>query len=156
MYPTLNVIQNTSDVVYIMHQNVYRRGDIVVLHKNNIQSSKDAIKRIIAVGGETVAIKQDHDGFYRVFINNEALDESYISSLNDMKKCYEHFQTYLKNHNIISDYITLEENEIFVLGDNRASSYDSSSYGARTINEIEGKVVFVVPHFYNFLKSLFA
>ncbi len=152
MYPTLNSKSNSSDIVYIFKQKQYRRGDIVVLEKNNTQSSSDVIKRVIGLAGEKISIKKDSDGYYKVFINDIVYEEDYIANINAMKTCYTNFENYLTKNNITTNYIIVPENEVFVLGDNRGVSYDSSSYGTRKTSEIEGRVFIVIPehnHFFS-------
>ncbi|MBQ4535975.1 MAG: signal peptidase I, partial [Clostridia bacterium] len=107
----------------------------------------------IGVAGEKISIKQDSDGYYKVFINDKAYDEKYIAHADDMYVCYTKFQRFLRNNNITTDYLILNDGEIFVLGDNRGDSKDSSEYGARKVNEIEGKVIFIIPQHYNFFKT---
>ena len=145
MYPTLNSSSNASDIVYIIKQTTYRRGDIVVLEKNNTQSSSDVIKRVIGLAGEKISIKKDLDGYYKIFINDKVYEENYISSKLDMQICYNHFKSYLSHKGITEDYITVNKGEIFVLGDNRGVSLDSSVYGTRKVSEVEGRVLIVIP-----------
>ena len=49
----------------------YKRGDVVIF--KHTLSDEDFIKRIIAIGGDTIMIK---DGY--VYINNVKLNESYL------------------------------------------------------------------------------
>ena len=152
MYPTLNSKSDSNDIVYILKQRNYRRGDIVVLEKNHTQSDSDVIKRVIGMEGEKISIKLDDDGYYRVYINDKVYNESYISNLNDMQNCHTHFVNYLNKNGITQDYIVVPKGEIFVLGDNRAVSLDSSVYGTRKVSEVEGRVVIVIPehnHFFS-------
>lgn len=65
------------------------------------------IKRIIGLPGETVQI-EDGD----IYINGEILEESYGREV-------------MKSAGIAEDPITLDDNEYFVLGDNRNDSSDS-------------------------------
>ena len=152
MYPTLNSNSNSNDIVYILKQKDYRRGDIIVLEKNHTQTDSDVIKRVIGVEGDKISIKKDEDGFYKVFINDIAYNEDYISNKYDMKTCYNNFQNYLSSNGISENYITIEKGYVFVLGDNRKVSLDSSIYGPRKITEIEGRVFIVIPdrnHFFS-------
>lgn len=135
---------NNKDIVYIFKQKTYRVGDIVVLRKNNTQTKVDVIKRIVAVGGDKFEIKEV-DGTYKIVVNNEVVEEDYIYSHMDMKICYISFQQYLNRNNIQEDYIIIEQNKVFVLGDNRGDSIDSSYYGPRSASEIEGRVLLVFP-----------
>lgn len=82
-----------------------QRGDIVVL-KDPRDPSQDLIKRIIALPGESVEIR---DG--KVYINDHYLEEPYIKSAwHDTKS-----------------KLVIGEDEYFVMGDNRSNSLDSRS-----------------------------
>jgi signal peptidase I len=88
-----------------------RRGDIIVFKAPNqspASPERDFIKRIIAVPGETVEVR---DG--TVFIDGEPLDEPYIKEAGG------------------SDYgpDTVPPGHYFVMGDNRNNSSDSRSFG---------------------------
>lgn len=99
--------------------NELERQAVIVfrLPKNPSQFS---IKRVIGLPGEKVEIKDN-----AIFINGKALDESaYLSK--DVKTA----------GNISA---TLANDEYFVMGDNRTSSFDSRSYGPIKKSLITGK-----------------
>jgi len=86
-----------------------QRGEVIVFHYPG-DPSRFFIKRIIGLPGETVSIKG-----YNVSINgNTPLIEPYII---DTKKKRDTME------------ITLEDDEYFVLGDNRKESADSRYWG---------------------------
>ena len=93
-------------------------GDIVVLDEE--KEGEIIIKRIIAMPGDTVSIKN-----HTVYVNDEELKEDYA-------------------YGETSDYeeITLGDDEYFVLGDNRPISKDSRYFGPVKEDEIIGKVIF--------------
>jgi len=102
-----------------------QRGEVIVF-KSPQNSSQRFIKRIIALPGETIEIRDGEiiihkDGQYQV------LDESnYLSDLltgGDMQ-------------------VTLAEDEYFVLGDNRSFSFDSRRFGVLPEENIIGRVIF--------------
>jgi signal peptidase I len=84
----------------------------------------DYIKRVIAVPGDTVDLK---DGY--VYINGEKIDEPYAKG-----------KTLPKNAIKFPD--TVPENKVFVLGDNRENSSDSRYIGYIDYKKIKGKAVF--------------
>jgi signal peptidase I len=84
-----------------------RRGDVIVFRFPS-QPDRDFIKRVIAVPGEQVEIR---DGL--VFINGKALDEKYIPDRTE--------------HDFGPELVP--DGQYFVLGDNRNNSYDSRSWG---------------------------
>lgn len=92
------------------------RGDIVVFHSPN-NATDDYIKRIIALPGERVKIQNG-----QVHVNNAPLEEPYVA-----------------NQSSYSGSWNLEENEYFVLGDNRSNSSDSHTWGALPRENIIGK-----------------
>jgi signal peptidase I len=96
-----------------------QRGDIIVLHPP--EDTRDYIKRIIALEGETVEVKQ-LDG---VYINGVRLDEPYVKDTPDY------------NH---GPY-TVPAGHVFVLGDNRRNSSDSHIWKqpALRLDQIVGK-----------------
>ncbi|WP_376791378.1 signal peptidase I [Thermoflexus sp.] len=94
-----------------------RRGDVVVFRFPH-DPSRDFIKRIIGLPGETVAIR---DG--KVFINGRPLEEPYIRG--PMVYTY--------------GPVTLGPDEYFVLGDNRNASNDSHNWGMLPRSAIIGK-----------------
>lgn len=79
------------------------------------------LKRVVAVGGDTVAV---HGG--RVYLNGVPLDEPYIrEELN-----YEY------------PPVKVPEGKIFVLGDNRCNSHDSHVWGFLPRKNIQAKAFF--------------
>jgi signal peptidase I len=104
-----------------------QRGDIVVF-KYPRDPDQFFIKRIIALPGETVEI---HNGQVIIF-NNENPDGVVLKEdyLDEKTKTQGEFR------------VTLGEDEYFVLGDNRVSSYDSRIFGPVKRNLIVGRVWF--------------
>jgi len=101
-----------------------QRGEVIVF-KYPKNPSQRFIKRIVGLPGETIEIK---DGKVIIYKNGEpqGLDESsYLSK-------------FLKTSGNIE--ISLSENEYFVLGDNRALSADSRSWGTLPRKDIIGRV----------------
>ena len=94
-----------------------QKGDVIVFHPPKNQRP-DYIKRIVALPGDTVEIKEGV-----VYVDNRALDEPYIREpSNDTLKPKE-----------------VPENEYFVLGDNRNNSNDSYDWGTVPRQNIIGK-----------------
>ncbi len=99
------------------------RFDVIVFKKDGKEHSYYSIKRIIGLPGETLVIK---DG--KVLINGEPLDEEVI--VEDMIL-----------EGLAAEEITLDEDEYFVLGDNRNDSQDSRYFNVGNVvrEEIIGK-----------------
>ena len=98
-----------------------QRGDVVVF-KPPI-SEDEFIKRIIALPGETIFIRNG-----KFYINDKVLDESYIKVDTSGGGFLEEGQVY-----------KVPEGEYFVAGDNRPHSSDSRIWGPITKKVITGK-----------------
>ncbi len=93
------------------------RGDVIVFRYPR-DPSRDFIKRIIALPGETVRIDRG-----QVYIDEQALEESYLSDLG----------AYSWGPALV------RPGEFFVLGDNRSNSSDSHAWGMLPRENIIGK-----------------
>ncbi|MCZ7661853.1 MAG: signal peptidase I [Thermoleophilia bacterium] len=98
------------------------RGDVVVFHPPTAPQ-EDYIKRIVAVGGQTVAV---HDG--KLYVDGEPQDEPYV-----------------KNPSINGTFPEREvpEGSVFMMGDNRNQSGDSRVFGPVEESRILGKAFMV-------------
>ena len=99
------------------------RGDVVVFDRaipngNEIQHD-DLIKRVIALGGETISISK-----CVVLINGIELAEPYLP-----KRDTEMTVPADRCGTVDMEPITLESDEIFLMGDNRPQSFDSRMFG---------------------------
>ena len=105
-------------------------GDIVVISKQSFDEGKPIVKRVIATEGQTVDIDFESG---TVYVDGKALREPYI-----------HNET--TNEEGTEFPLTVAENCIFVLGDNRAVSLDSRSprIGQIDRREVLGKAVFLL------------
>ncbi len=114
-----------------------KRFDVIVFKKSGKEHSYYDIKRIIALPGERMQIQ---DGI--IYINGEATHE--VVNVEPMG-----------NYGLAAEEILLEENEYFVLGDNRNNSEDSrfASVGMIRREEIIGKA-FLRTSPFNFVNKL--
>ena len=105
-------------------------GDIIVARKLSFENGEPIVKRVIATEGQTVLIREDADGVTRVYVNGVALEEPYINE--------QMFNT--------PYYAVVEEDCVFVMGDNRNHSSDSrvASIGQIRLDQVLGKVLFIV------------
>jgi signal peptidase I len=104
-----------SKVDYILHPP--ERGDVVVFMSPQ-DLSRDFIKRVIGLPGETVEIREG-----RVFINNKDLVQNYTVNQG--------------SYNF--GPVTVGPDQLFVLGDNRNNSSDSHSLGNLPRTDMIGK-----------------
>jgi signal peptidase I len=102
--------------------------DAIIVFRYPEEPDKDFIKRVIAVPGDTIEIRDKN-----VYINNQLLDEDYAVHT-DPKVLPAHV-----NPRDNLGPITLPEETYFVLGDNRDNSYDSRFWGGVDAADIRGK-----------------
>lgn len=118
MSPTM---ANGQRVLFFRQEPSYERGEIVTIH---MPSGEYYVKRVIGVAGDTIDIK---DG--EVYLNGEMLDEPYIQGPTEAQS------------SAVSYPLTVGENRVFVMGDNRPGSVDSRSFGEVSVKSIKGKVL---------------
>lgn len=102
-------------ISYRLHS--IERGDVIVFVPPK-EANRDFIKRVIALPGERVEIRQG-----RVLINGKLLQEPYITV----------------SWNYTYGPQVVGENEYFVLGDNRNNSSDSRMWGLLPRKNVVGK-----------------
>ncbi len=128
MVPTLQ----DQDRLLVLNTPLYRdfrRGDIVILRKQTF-TQEPIVKRIIATEGQTVDIDFSMGA---VWVDGELLDEPYIAELTFSQEG-------------LDFPLTVPEDSIFVMGDNRNNSNDSRDVHLGTVDTryVIGKAVFLV------------
>lgn len=109
------------------------RGDVMIFklyeNNNNPYEGKHLIKRVIGKPNERVVVKNGVTTIYNKD-NKEGfiLEEPYVT-YKDMQKDVD---------------MTLDDHHYFMMGDNRAQSYDSRDWGALDAVNIKGQVLFRV------------
>ena len=93
-------------------------GDVVVFLYQEQPRERDFIKRVIAVPGQTVEVRDGH-----VYVDGHPLAEPYISAP----------PTYAMPRT------TVPEGAVFVLGDNRNNSFDSHLFGVVEQSRLIGR-----------------
>lgn len=122
MDPTLQVSDRVlvSKLAYRFGQP--KPGDIVVFAAPH-EANRDFIKRVIAIEGQKVQIKKGE-----VFVNGKLRGEPQVR----------------KDHDL-SNYgpVTIPKDSIFVMGDNRANSFDSRFFGPLSEKKLVGKAFLI-------------
>jgi signal peptidase I len=103
----------------VYHFRSPQRGDVIVFHPPGRPGSDPFIKRVVAVGGDTVAV---HDGL--LYVNGVPQDEPFI-----------------KEHPIVGDFpeTTIPQGFVWAMGDNRNNSGDSRVFGPVSVKAIMGE-----------------
>jgi signal peptidase I len=123
MAPTLQSGEHVIAEKLSVHVGSWRRGEIVVFASPVDQAL--LAKRIVGLAGDRVAIR---DG--RLFLNGHRIDEPYTDP-----------------DAIDSVYygpVRVPADEVLVMGDNRANSVDSRTFGTVPTSQIQGRVAAVV------------
>lgn len=125
MSTTLNVGDRVlvNKLSYRLHD--VHRGDVIVFERPSNTSPgsediKDLIKRVIAVGGDTIEARDQ-----LVYVNDERVDES------------EYLDSGTPTDNLPRQ--TIPEGHVFVMGDNRTDSEDSRVFGPIDEDRIVGR-----------------
>lgn len=105
-----------------------QRGDIIVF-KYPEDPTKDFIKRVIAVGGDTLEIRAK-----QVYVNHKLQTEGYIEHSD---------RRILPTLRDNLGPIRVPEEKFFVMGDNRDNSHDSRFWGFVDKNEIRGSAFLI-------------
>jgi len=96
-------------------------GDVVIFHSPRVEG-EDLVKRVVAVAGDRVTVK---DG--KLWVNGVAQDEPYLLE-----------QDFAGVYPQAGEEEVVSEGKVFVLGDNRNNSGDSRYFGPIDIESIMG------------------
>ncbi|WP_138751507.1 signal peptidase I [Paenibacillus sinopodophylli] len=120
MQNTLVAGQRLIEDKWSYHFHEPRHGDIVII--SGPESELRLIKRVVGLPGDVIDIREGE-----VYLNDEKIEEQYVKG-----------QT---NAGSVAVPYTVEEGQLFVMGDNREHSMDSRSIGTIARSSIEGKAV---------------
>ena len=114
--PSMEPSLHNNDVVICytsFNKGDLKRGDIIIYKQGN----KNVIKRVVALPGDSVHVSNGYlyvNGLLSPF-NYEKMDDA----------------------GILSDVVTLGDDEFIYLGDNRNQSVDSRKYGVGNISDLK-------------------
>ncbi|PWB61022.1 MAG: signal peptidase I [Deltaproteobacteria bacterium] len=108
-----------------------RRGDIIVFVFPE-DPSKDFIKRVIGVPGDTVEIRSK-----RVYINGAPLRENYVRFADG-----DTIDAFVRGRDNLPP-VKVPRGKLFVMGDNRDRSYDSRFWGFVDQDAVVGEAMFI-------------
>jgi signal peptidase I len=134
-----------------------RRGDLVVFASPQ-DPQVDYVKRIVALAGDTVAIRKGE-----LFVNDIPVPSSSAGSvghrepgspLGDIEVLQEQWEETMDgrtfrvfrasgNRAASFDRVTVPPDHVFVLGDNRDNSHDSRAFGPIRASQVRGRLLFV-------------
>ena len=131
--PTLGWIE---DVLFAKRE--IRRGDVLVF-KFPEDPTRDFIKRVIALPGETFEIQDK-----QVHINGVALTEPYAHFLEPpLKRTDPDYGLYGEDIRDNSGPQKIPEGQLMMMGDNRDNSRDSRFWGTLSASQVKGRAVVV-------------
>jgi signal peptidase I len=116
---------------YVFQLTPVRRGDVVVFVFPP-DRSKDFIKRVIGVAGDTVAVKNG-----AVWLNGAPMADPHA-----------HFEVNAQDRSPVSPRdnfgpVTVPAGKLFMMGDNRDRSYDGRFWGFIDRNDVEGRATVI-------------
>lgn len=115
----------------LVHVSNPKRGDIIVF-QYPVDPSKDFIKRVIGIPGDTVRIQNK-----KVFVNDQPLDEPYAV----------HSDTRILPATISTrdnmSPLAIPPDCLFVMGDNRDESHDSRFWKFVSFDDLRGKAFII-------------
>ena len=105
-----------------------KRGDVIVFKPKGNDNIHYYMKRVIGLPGETIEIKDNN-----IYIDGEILEEKYET-------------TEIEDMGYLTEEMVLDEDEYFVLGDDRGNSEDSRHAEVGNVKRmyIYGKAWFVI------------
>ena len=118
-----------NTALVITHWRPLKRGDIIVF-VSPVDRRTDLIKRVIAVAGDTVEIRNK-----KLYINGELAD--------DPNATFTDHSNRFSNPRDNFGPVTVPQGKFFVMGDNRDQSYDSRYWGFADERDVKGQATFI-------------
>lgn len=164
MQPLLNANGKDEDYVYMTRNtNNITYNDIIITKRTVGGEERFIIKRVIALGGDNIMIKDTGvlqvgtaNNYYAIYIQYGGkgefveLKEDFIEDKSVYREMYsEFYETGLSNKNFLTDpngnrYLHIDDDQIFYAGDNRLGSTDCVDYGAMPKVNVQGEVKYII------------
>jgi len=130
---------------YLCRFQTVRRRDVVVF-VSPVDPSMDLIKRVIAIPGDAVMVKNR-----KVFLNGRAMDDPHarfeVADQNrtpsQVKHPRDNFGVFDEHTGEVLGPVTVPPGKLFVMGDNRDDSFDSRYWGFADVGAVEGRAIVV-------------
>lgn len=103
------------------------KGDVIVF-KFPVDPSKDFIKRVVAVGGDTIEARDKV-----IYVNGQPANEPFMRHTDNLV---------LPNRDNFGP-IEIPKDKFFCMGDNRDNSRDSREWGFVDIKDVKGKALII-------------
>ena len=116
---------------YLVDFGKVQRGDVIVFIFPE-DRSKDFIKRVVGIAGDTVEIRGK-----KVFLNGKQIEDPHAHFEGDDP------QNVLPASRDDFGPSRVPENQLFVMGDNRDRSYDSRFWGFVNLDDVRGKAFLI-------------
>lgn len=114
-----SIVQESDKAQYIEYKGITKfMYNVIGIGK------REYIKRVIALAGDKIYIAENG----KVYLNDVELDEKYLNGIKTIRTGEKYS-------------MTVPENCVFVMGDNRPQSRDSREFGAVPMDKVEGHVV---------------
>lgn len=148
MVPTLLV---GDHIMVSMGRGDIGRGDVIVF-EFPVDRSTDYVKRVVAVGGDTIEVNGGVVSINGISLEQEALpgdcpeqEEPGWCELARETNAGRSYTIMRMRSSPAADSprVTLQEGELFVMGDNRDNSYDSRKWGPVPIDHVKGKATLI-------------
>ena len=132
MEPTLHGCQGCTNDRVLINKLAYdfegpERGDIVLLHDPE-GGAEPLIKRVVGLPGDRIAVRHG-----KLFLNGKPRKEPYVVH----RAC-------VRSMPLTCSFgpVTVPRGHVFMMGDNRASSYDSRFFGPVPEDSLIGEALF--------------
>lgn len=138
MLPTL---KSSGEGVIIFKYATIERGDMVVIDNSDLSlpgtTDKLLIKRVIAIGGDTISYRQDATDKLVLKINGKLIPEPYLYETLYLKDV-------LNRQKRVENGIFVPDGYVYVMGDNRLVSCDSRNFGCIPISRLIGEAILII------------